>query len=267
MQTNIPSNKTIWAYKTIWLSDVHLGNKDCNAEYLLHFLSSIRCETIYLVGDIIDLLAMKRRSHWQASHKAVLKQLSELSKQGTRIIYIPGNHDIELRDFCEMPFFNFELKQEAVHETAQGKKLLIMHGDQFDHAILFSSINRIIGERMHHFLVFMNRWLCRFRRVVGLPYWSLATYIKEQLGQARKTIEVFEEAAAKHAAHLGYDGIVCGHIHKAQMREIDGTLYCNDGDWTESCTALIENLEGGLELFHWSEKDYQQRETPAPQAA
>ena len=245
--------KPVFIYKTVWLSDIHLGNKDCHAQYLLQFLKSLRCETLYLVGDIIDLMAMRRRSHWEESHRAILKQLMDMASKGTRVIYIPGNHDIELRDFCELPFLTVELMRWAVHETVCGKRLLVTHGDEFEHAILCNTMNRLIGEKAHDFLVFVNRWLARSRRLLGLPYWSIATYIKDQLGQARATIQSFEETAAKSAASLGFDGVVCGHIHKAQLRYIDDILYCNDGDWTESCTALIETCEGNIELFHWDQ--------------
>lgn len=242
-----------YIYKSVWISDIHLGNKDCHAEYLLHFLNSIRCETLYLVGDIVDLMAMRRRSHWQSSHKAVLKKLLDLSCNGTRVIYIPGNHDIELRELCELPFFNFELMQTAVHTTAAGRRLLVTHGDEFEHAILASTLNRVVGEKAHHFLVFANRWLTKSRKRLGLPYWSLATYIKDHLSQARNTILKYEETAATTAKAMGYDGVICGHIHKAEKRFIDGILYCNDGDWTESCTALTESKDGQLELFEWTE--------------
>lgn len=238
-------------YKTLWLSDIHLGSCDCHADYLLHFLRHIHCERIYLVGDIFDMLAMKRKVFWPASHSAVFKEIHHMGIAGTEIIYIPGNHDMPLRDFDQCILINMQIYKQYIHTTADGKKLLVVHGDEFDYVELYQLMNRLVGESAYDFMVFMNRWLQRFRSMLGLPFWSLASFLKNNLASARKTIDAFERAAASEAKQRGLDGIVCGHIHKANLYEIDGVTYCNDGDWTESCTALVEHKSGELQLLQW----------------
>lgn len=241
-------------YRTIWLSDIHLGNKDCHADYLLDFLEQTHCKTLYLVGDIIDILALQRRLFWPESHYAVLKKIQAIAAAGTQVIYIPGNHDAALRDFVDGDFLEVELRRSAIHVTVDGKRLLVLHGDDFDHAVLYRALNRIIGVYAHDFAVFLNRWTHRFRRLVGLPYWSFANYLKHHVGKARDAIQSFESAASEAAKLQGLDGVVCGHIHKPELRYINGILYCNDGDWTESCSGLVETLGGELKLLHWSEQ-------------
>ena len=238
-------------FKTLWLSDIHLGNRDCHATYLLHFLQHVECERLYLVGDIFDMLAMKRKVFWPQEHGEVVKQIHSMSQQGTEIIYVPGNHDMPMRHFDQGLFLNIQLHRQYVHQTVDGKKLLVVHGDEFDHAVLYRTMNRLIGDPAYDFMVFMNRWLQRVRSFLGLPFWSLASYLKNNLSQARATIEAFEKAAAMEAKQRHLDGVVCGHIHRANLRTVDGVLYCNDGDWTETCSALVEHRDGRLELMHW----------------
>ncbi|MFA7552627.1 MAG: UDP-2,3-diacylglucosamine diphosphatase [Spongiibacteraceae bacterium] len=240
-------------FKTLWLSDIHLGNRDCHADYLLQFLQHIDCEKLYLVGDIVDMLAMKKRIYWPKEHGAVLKQIHYMAQNGTEVIYIPGNHDMPLRHFETGLLLNIQLHHHYIHETVDGKKLLVVHGDEFDHAVLYRAMNRLMGDSAYDFMVFLNRWMHRFRSILGLPFWSLASYLKNNLTQARATIEAFEEAAAAEARQRHLDGVVCGHIHKACLREIEGVLYCNDGDWTESCTALSEDIHGQLNLLQWQD--------------
>ncbi len=240
-------------FKTLWLSDIHLGNRDCHADYLLQFLRHVECERLFLVGDIFDMLAMKRRVFWPKEHSEVVKQIHTMAQEGTEVIYVPGNHDMPLRHFDHGLLLNIQLRRQFVHETAQGKRLLVVHGDEFDHAVLYEAMNRLIGSAAYDLMVFLNRWSHRLRSVFGLPFWSLADYLKNNISQARATIEAFEHAAAVEAKQRNLDGVVCGHIHKANLREIDGVLYCNDGDWTESCTALIENESGELQLLQWTD--------------
>jgi len=240
------SDSSKMKYRTLWLSDIHLGNRDCHAKYLLSFLKQVRCERLYLVGDIIDMLAMKQRVYWPESHTKVLKYIHKMAKRGVEVIYVPGNHDMPMRHFDEGLLLNVKLHRNYVHETRQGKKLLVVHGDEFDHAVLYKAMNRLIGDQAYYLMAFLNRSLHRVRKLFGLPYWSLATFLKENISQARKTIEAFEVAAVTEAQQRGLDGVVCGHIHKAELREIDGIVYCNDGDWAESCTALVEHSSGEL---------------------
>ncbi|WP_101756769.1 UDP-2,3-diacylglucosamine diphosphatase [Oceanicoccus sp. KOV_DT_Chl] len=239
-------------FKTLWLSDIHLGSRDCHAAYLLHFLNHIECERLYLVGDIFDMLAMKRKVFWPQEHSDVVKQLYCMAQQQhTEIVYIPGNHDMPMRHFDQGLLLNVQLHRQFIHTTVDGKKLLVVHGDEFDHAVLYRAMNRLIGDPAYDLMVFLNRWFHRLRSIFGLPFWSLASYLKTNISQARATIEAFEQAAAMEARQRHLDGVVCGHIHQANLREIDGIMYCNDGDWTETCSALVEHNDGRLELMHW----------------
>lgn len=240
-------------YRTVWLSDVHLGYKDCRAEYLLDFLSRVECKTLYLLGDIVDLWALSRQLHWPPSHYDVLRAIMQKAQNGTRVVYIPGNHDETLRDYVGQCFGDVEIAYEAVHETADGRRLLLFHGDCLDTHIQLGPVSRLLGDSAYDFLLFLNRWTNRIRRRFGLCYWSLASYLKNRVKNARAAIELYEHAAIQEARRRGLDGVVCGHIHQAEMRLEEGLLYCNDGDWVESCTALVEDIRGHLEILHWSE--------------
>lgn len=240
-------------YRTIWISDVHLGFRDSKAEFLLDFLNSTEAETIFIVGDLIDIWSMKKTFFWPEKHQEVIKTLINKVQSGTRVIYIPGNHDEINRDLVGAEIFGVEIHRNYVHTTADGRKFLLCHGDEFDFVVRHSTFVKIVGDLSYGLLLFLNRWCNRFRKCSGQPYWSLATYIKNRIKNARKAIEVFEEAAAAEARHRGLDGIICGHIHQPEIRKIDGVLYCNDGDWVESCTAMAENQNGWLEIIHWAD--------------
>lgn len=241
-------------YPAIWISDIHLGYRQCKAEFLLDFLKTVSCDRLYLVGDVIDMWAMKRSFYWPKSHYEVLKKLIKIAQKGkTQVIYIPGNHDEPNRDLVGNTLLGVEIHREFIHETSTGRRFLLCHGDEFENAIRHSRLNQIIGDISYDLLLWINRWGNQVRSWFGKPYWSLATYIKNRVDKARKTIEIYEEEAASEARKRGLDGVICGHIHQPEIRKIDGVLYCNDGDWTESCTALIEDDEGWLELLHWSE--------------
>lgn len=240
-------------FNAIWISDTHLGNRDCRAEFLLDFLDRCSCDTLYLLGDIVDIWALKRSIYWPRSHQDVLLKIIEKAKQGARVIYIPGNHDALVRDLAAEQFMNVEILMESVHTTAAGKRLLMIHGDQFDSIVLASRFSRWFGNLGYEFLLRLNRWSNALRKLVKLPYWSLAYYIKNRVKNARAAINVFECAAVNEAKRRGMNGIVCGHIHQPELRVIDDMLYCNDGDWIESCTALVEHPGGRLELLHWGD--------------
>ncbi|MGH1471190.1 MAG: UDP-2,3-diacylglucosamine diphosphatase [Cellvibrionaceae bacterium] len=237
------------SFRTLFISDVHLGCKDSHAELLLDFLNAVQCETLFLVGDIFDMLAMKQRIYWPESHSEVLKAIYRMAQSGTNVIYIPGNHDMPMRYFERGMLLNVELHDQVIHETADGKKLLVVHGDEFDHAVLYNALNRLIGDHAYGLMVFLNRSLHKIRSLFGFQYWSLATFLKENISQARQTIETFEKAAIGEARQRGLDGVVCGHIHKAALKKEGGITYCNDGDWTETCSALVEHQSGALELL------------------
>ncbi len=240
--------------KTVFISDVHLGFKDCRADYLLDFLNTVQAETIYLLGDIVDLWSLSKRFYWPSSHYDVLKKINDLANNGTRVIYIPGNHDETCRDYIGHCWGKVEIHEEFIHETAKGKKFLLIHGDILDHVIRFTRLTKMIGDGAYDLLLFLNRWCNYIRKSFGFSYWSLAAYLKNKVGKARKAIDIYEDAAIKEAKKRGLDGVICGHIHQPEIRAEDGILYCNDGDWIENCTALIEDENGRLELIYWTER-------------
>jgi UDP-2,3-diacylglucosamine pyrophosphatase LpxH len=245
--------KTVLRFRTVFISDVHLGFRGCSAEYLLDFLRSIETDTLYLVGDIIDVWSLKKSFFWPQSHNNVIRTILGIAKRGTRVVYVPGNHDSVFRDYDGMVFGNVEIRREAIHETADGRRLLVLHGDEFDAVIKASPLFEALGNRAYTFILGLNRYVNFFRRRFGFPYWSIAAYLKHKVKNAVKYIANFEQALADEARRRNLQGLVCGHIHRAEITEIDGVLYCNDGDWVESCTTLTEDFDGRLALLRWTE--------------
>ena len=237
--------------RAVWLSDVHLGSPACRVRLLLDFLRRTRCELLYLVGDIIDLESLRRNFYWPSSHTEVLQVLLEKSQQGTRVIYIPGNHDDELRELHGVRFGNIEITRETIHTTGTGRRLLVLHGDQFDAVVRGKSLGVLLGGFACRSLLNLNRFVHWLHDLAGRPYWSLAQHVKSRFGGAKRYVERFRHATLVAARDAGVDGIVCGHIHTADLAEHDGLLYCNDGDWVESCTALVEDQAGELSLLTW----------------
>jgi UDP-2,3-diacylglucosamine pyrophosphatase LpxH len=247
----------------VWLSDIHLGNRGCKADFLLHFLHSVECENLFLVGDIIDMWSMRRKGfYWPQKHNNVVRSILGKSKHGTRVIYIPGNHDEDFREFDGTVFGNVEIHNRYIHMTADNKRLLMLHGDEFDSVIRCSKLVGYLGDTAYDFLLYLNRWLNVFRRKLGFPYWSISAYLKHKVKNAVNVISKFEQAVAYEARRSNVDGLVCGHIHHAEIRNIDGVLYCNDGDWVESCTAMVEHEDGKLEILHWSDEVRSVKEHP-----
>lgn len=244
-------------YRAVWLSDIHLGYRDCKADYLLDFLSKTTCDHLFLVGDVVDLWAMKRQVFWPASHQRVLDALLEKSKQGCKVIYVPGNHDETMRDYAGSVFQGIECHREYEYESHAYGKLLMLHGDEFDGAVKCGRLQHWIGDKGYDLLLFINRWVNRARGWCGFSYWSAAAYLKKKVKKAEAAIQRFEDAAIHEAKRRGVDGIVCGHIHCANMRYEDEILYLNDGDWVESCTAAVEHNSGEIELLHWSDTQKQ----------
>ncbi len=240
--------------RTVWLSDIHLGFCDSKADYLLEYLTHLDCKTLYLVGDIIDFWSLKRRSCWPKSHSEVLSKIVDMSKNGVRVIYIPGNHDEPARDYIGATFESIEIKLNDEYTLDDGRKMLITHGDELDHVVRVSRINAALGDYAYDFLLTMSRWTHRFRRLLGMPYWSLSSFVKHKVPQAAEAIRLYEHAAAQEAIRQGYDGIICGHLHVPKVAEIEGILYCNDGDWIDSCSSLIETDTGELQLLHWADQ-------------
>lgn len=240
-------------FRTVFISDVHLGFRGCSAEYLLDFLKSIETDTLYLVGDIVDLWSLKKSFFWPQAHNNVIRTILGMAKRGTRVVYIPGNHDSVFRDYDGMEFGNVEIRREAIHETADGRRFLVLHGDEFDGVIKASPLLKAVGDRAYALILALNRCVNFFRRRFGFPYWSIAAYLKYKAKTAVNYIANFERALADEAKRRNVHGLVCGHIHRAEITEIDGVLYCNDGDWVESCTTLTEDFNGRLALLRWTE--------------
>jgi UDP-2,3-diacylglucosamine pyrophosphatase LpxH len=244
----------LFRFRTVFISDVHLGFRGCSAEYLLDFLRSFEADTLYLIGDIIDLWSLKNSFFWPQAHNNVIRTILGKAKNGTRVIYIPGNHDSVFREYDGMQFGNVEIRREAIHEMADGRRLLVLHGDEFDSVIKASPLLGALGNRAYAFVLRLNRYVNFFRRRFGFPYWSIAAYLKHKVKNAVAYIANFEKALADEARRRGLDGMVCGHIHRAEITGMKGVLYCNDGDWVESCTALTEDFEGRLSLLRWTER-------------
>lgn len=240
-------------YRTIFISDIHLGTRGCQAELLLDFIKSVECETLYLVGDIIDGWKMKSGGwYWPQSHNDVVQKILRMARKGVQVIYVPGNHDDRARDFCGVHFGGVVVARDAVHETADGKRYLVMHGDEFDGVVAHAKWLAFLGDYAYRALLGANTWWNLVRRRMGFGYWSLSAFVKVKVKNALQFIENFEGAVAGEARRRGVDGVICGHIHHAEMREIDGVLYVNDGDWVESCTAVVEHGDGKLEILEWA---------------
>lgn len=237
--------------RTIWISDVHLGSKGCKADYLIEFLKAHHCDTLYLVGDIIDGWRMKKGVYWPQAHSNVIRRILTLAKRGTKVVYITGNHDEFLRKYSNHEFGNIRLVNESLHETGTGKKLLVLHGDKFDVIVRYHKWIAVLGDVAYNILLVINRWYNRIRIKFGYGYWSLSGYLKHRVKTAVSFIGDYEQALANECRQRGLDGVVCGHIHHAEIRNIDGIEYHNCGDWVESCTALVENQFGSIELVSW----------------
>lgn len=253
-------------YRTIWISDIHLGTKGCNAAMLIDFLDHTDSETLYLVGDIIDGWRLKKKFYWPAAHNDVVRRILKRARRGTRIVYIPGNHDEMFRQFTGMNFGGVEIRRAAFHTTADGRRLMVLHGDEFDTVMLAHRWLAVVGDVLYHLLMGLNHWVNVVRRAFNLPYWSLSKVAKHKVKNAAQFISRYEEVVARAAGKRGVDGVVCGHIHTAEMRDFDGVEYYNDGDWVEGCTALVEHFDGRMELLCWPDV-VARREQAAAQAA
>jgi len=254
--------------RTVWISDLHLGTPGCQAEALLDFLREVECETLYLVGDIIDGWQLRRSWYWPQAHNDVVQKLLRKARKGTRVIFVPGNHDEFARRYVQHNFGGVDVMEECMHVTADGRQLWITHGDLFDGVIQCARWLACVGDVAYEFTLKVNRHFNRLRARLGLPYWSLSRYLKLKVKRAVSYVGDFEVAVAREARKRGAQGVVCGHIHHAEMREIDGVLYCNDGDWVESLTALVEHHDGQLEILDYSERSGHKvaAKTSAPRA-
>jgi UDP-2,3-diacylglucosamine pyrophosphatase LpxH len=241
-------------FRTLFLSDVHLGTRGCQAEFLIDFLRQHDAQTIFLVGDIIDGWRLKRSWYWPQSHNDVVQKLLRKGRKGARIIYIPGNHDEMLRDYCGNRFGAVELMREYVHELADGRRFLVIHGDEFDVVVRNAKWLALLGDWAYRFAIVLNTWFNLARRKLGFPYWSLSAWLKFKVKNAVNFMSEYEAALADAAARHKVDGVICGHIHRPADRVINGLAYINIGDWVESCTAVVEHMDGRLEVLRWSEQ-------------
>ena len=225
---------------------------------LADFLAHNECRTLFLVGDIVDGWQLKRRWFWDAAHDAVVVEILRKVDSGTRVIFVPGNHDEFARGYAGRQFLGgvksggIEIVNETIHETADGKRLLVLHGDRFDGIVTNAKWLAHLGDWAYGVTLRWNDWLFKARKALGLPYWSLSAWLKHQVKNAVEYISAFEELVAAEARARGADGVVCGHIHHAEIRMIGDVLYCNDGDWVESCSALVEDARGNMEILRWT---------------
>lgn len=255
-------------YRTIWISDTHLGTKSCKAEYLRDFIDNTESETLYLAGDIIDFWKFKNGLYWPALHGDIIRRILNKAKSGTRVIYIPGNHDGILRKLAGTHYSGVDIQLNAIHTTASGKKILVLHGDEFDTLACHNKILYYLGGNAYEVLVLVNRLFNRLRGKLGFKYWSLAHYAKYKVKNITNFMRNFRHILSLEAQKRQVDGIICGHIHHADLCEIEfNKTYANCGDWVENCTALVEDFQGDLHLIHWLEDscrllDHQAGATP-----
>jgi UDP-2,3-diacylglucosamine pyrophosphatase LpxH len=242
-------------YRAIWISDIHLGTRGCKAEFLLDFLRCNDARTIYLVGDIVDGWRLRKSWYWPQTHNDVVQKLLRKVRHGTRVVYVPGNHDECLRDCTLLQFGGVEVLDEAVHITADGRRLLVIHGDHYDLIVQNARWLSLLGDSAYTLALWINNHFNRVRRLLGYDYWSLSAFLKMKVKDAVQYIGSFADALADEARRRDFDGVVCGHIHHAEIRDLGGILYCNDGDWVESCTALVEHFDGSLAIVKWAENN------------
>jgi UDP-2,3-diacylglucosamine pyrophosphatase LpxH len=246
--------------RTLFLSDVHLGSKASKVDFLLDFLRVHEAETIILVGDIVDGWRLKRSWYWPQNCNDVVQKLLRKGRKGARIVYVPGNHDDFLREFPGVHFGGIEVAQNMIHEAADGKRYLVLHGDEFDVVVRNARFIAHLGDWAYDAAIALNVWIARARRALGLPYWSFSAWAKLQVKRAVNFIGEFQRVVADEARRHEVDGVICGHIHHAVIEDIDGVTYINTGDWVESCTAVLEHFDGTMELVRW-------QNTTAPRSA
>ncbi len=240
-------------YRTVFISDVHLGTRASQAPALLDFLKEVEADTYYLVGDIVDFWKVRRGPHWPQAHNDVIQKLMRKARKGARVVFIPGNHDEALREYCGLSFGSIEIHREAEFKTADGKTYIVMHGDEFDVVVRYAKWLALLGDRSYELALWSNQPLNWARRKLGFGYWSLSRYLKLKVKTAVNFIGEFEHALSEVARRHGADGVICGHIHHAADRMIDGVHYLNCGDWVESTSAIVESHDGTLSIIRWNE--------------
>ena len=244
-------------YKAIFISDIHLGSKACQAKLLIDFLKHNDSEKLYLVGDIVDGWRLKRKWYWPQSHNDVVQKILRKARKGTEIIYVPGNHDEGLRRYIGTHFGGIEVRQTDIYDAINGNKYLVMHGDNFDNVMLYARWLAYLGDYAYDVVLRLNTVFNSLRRLMGLRYWSLSAYLKIKVKNAVQFISEYERAIANEAQKAGVQGVICGHIHHAEIKKYGDIIYMNDGDWVESCTALVEHLDGTWEILYWADNEGQ----------
>ncbi|SFI22398.1 UDP-2,3-diacylglucosamine diphosphatase [Nitrosomonas sp. Nm34] len=237
--------------RTVFISDIHLGTPGCQAQALLEFLRAYPSEQLYLVGDIIDGWQLRQGWYWPQSHNDVIQKLLRRVRKGCKVVYVPGNHDEFARQFLGHSFGGIEVVEEVIYQTVDGRKFWIIHGDYFDGVVQCAKWLAYVGDNLYELTLKLNRYLSSLRARLGMPYWSLSRYLKHKVKTAVSYVTSFEQAVAMEARRRGLDGVICGHIHHPEIRDINGITYCNDGDWVESLSALVEHFDGRIELVHW----------------
>ncbi|HEX4986277.1 MAG TPA: UDP-2,3-diacylglucosamine diphosphatase [Burkholderiales bacterium] len=251
--SEFPGQPAPRSVRSIFLSDIHLGTRACQAGRLLSFLRHYESRYLYLVGDIVDFWAMSRGIHWTREHNTVVQKLLRRARRGARVIFVPGNHDEVLREYVGTSFGDIELVQEHVHVAADGRRYAVLHGDEFDQVTRHHRWVAVLGDVAYNMLVRLNAWLSLARRTLGIPgYWSLAGYAKRKVKSAVGFIYDFEDSVMRAVRERGLDGVICGHIHSAAVRDVGGLTYINCGDWVDSCTAIVEHHDGRMELIRWT---------------
>lgn len=240
--------------RTLFISDVHLGQKGAQVEALLEFIRAHQAETIYLVGDIVDGWKLKSAWNWPQSHNDLVQKLLRQARKGTRIVYVPGNHDEFAREFCGHEFGGVQVCETAIHEGADGRRYLVIHGDVFDVVVRHARWLAMMGDWAYDAALWLSTRISIVRRRLGFPYWSLSAWAKHKVKNAVNFIGRYEETLSAEAARLGVDGVICGHIHSAAIRDLNGVVYINTGDWVESCTAIAEHFDGRMELIDWGQR-------------
>ena len=243
----------VLSFRSIWISDIHLGTRGCQAERLLDFLKHTESDFLYLVGDIVDGWQLRKRWFWPQVHNDVVQKVLRRARKGAQVFFVPGNHDEVIRPYCGLHFGGVFVTDSVVHVTAAGKRLLIIHGDQFDAVMSYAKWLAHLGDAAYEFALWLNRVFNFARRHLGFNYWSLSAWLKHKVKNAVDHIGAFEHFIVQEARHQGVDGVICGHIHHAEIRMVGDILYCNDGDWVESCTALVEDRQGNLSIIRWAD--------------
>ena len=248
------ARRRLWRYRSVFISDLHLGTPGCKAECLLDFLHHVESEYLYLVGDIVDGWRLKKRWFWPERHDQILHALLARASRGTRVFYLPGNHDEALRKLIGCTLGGVRILHDAIHKTADGRRLLVIHGDVFDKMCTDVRWLARVGSLAYETTLRINTGFNHVRRWLGLGYWPLSAFLKAQVKAAVNFVERYEHSLAAEARRRAVSGVICGHVHKPEIRTIEGVQYYNDGDWVESCSALVEHWDGRLELLHWAEQ-------------